>query len=106
MRWGCWRCVVAPKQGCRQASRHATGLRNHALTRLFRPRAGQLVSTSLYRQGAYTVSFDLTTFLISGQPIAIGQRETMGNPCMNNYTAGDGRRFWLVGLQFHYLCKM
>jgi crotonobetainyl-CoA:carnitine CoA-transferase CaiB-like acyl-CoA transferase len=23
----------------------------------------------------------------------------MGNPCMNNYTAGDGRRFWIVGLQ-------
>ena len=70
-----------------------------ALVARTRTGAGQLVSTSLYRQGAYTVSFDLTTFLISGQPIAIGQRETMGNPCMNNYTAGDGRRFWLVGLQ-------
>ncbi|WP_326547209.1 CoA transferase [Mycolicibacterium sp. ND9-15] len=60
---------------------------------------GQLVSTSLYRQGAYTVSFDLNTFLLTGHPIAIGQRETMGNPCMNNYVAGDGRRFWIVGLQ-------
>ncbi|MEZ0365570.1 CaiB/BaiF CoA transferase family protein [Mycobacterium sp. pUA109] len=60
---------------------------------------GQLVSTSLYRQGAYTVSFDLNTFLLTGNPIAIGQRETMGNPCMNNYAAGDGRRFWIVGLQ-------
>ena len=28
---------------------------------------GQLVSTSLYRQGAYTVSFDLNTFLMTGQ---------------------------------------
>ncbi len=61
--------------------------------------AGQLVSTSLYRQGAYTVSFDLNTFLLTGHSIAIGQRETMANPCMNNYTAGDGRRFWIVGLQ-------
>src|ERR1700761_4724038 len=61
--------------------------------------AGQLVTTSLYRQGAYTVSFDLNTYLMTGQPIAIGQRETMGNPCMNNYTAGDGRRFWIVGLE-------
>jgi crotonobetainyl-CoA:carnitine CoA-transferase CaiB-like acyl-CoA transferase len=61
--------------------------------------AGQLVTTSLYRQGAYTVSFDLNTYLMSGQPIAIGQRETMGNPCMNNYTAKDGRRFWIVGLE-------
>ncbi|OPE46909.1 CoA transferase, partial [Mycobacterium intermedium] len=60
---------------------------------------GQLVTTSLYRQGAYTVSFDLNTYLLTGQPIAIGQRESMGNPCMNNYTAGDGRRFWIVGLE-------
>jgi len=60
---------------------------------------GQLVTTSLYRQGAYTVSFDLNTYLLSGQQIAIGQRESMGNPCMNNYTASDGRRFWIVGLE-------
>lgn len=60
---------------------------------------GQMVSTSLYRQGAYTVSFDLNTFLLTGNSIAIGQRETMGNPCMNNYAAGDGRRFWIVGLE-------
>ncbi|ABM13043.1 MULTISPECIES: CaiB/BaiF CoA transferase family protein [Mycolicibacterium] len=70
-----------------------------ALVARARTGAGQLVSTSLYRQGAYTVSFDLNTFLLTGHPIAIGQRETMGNPCMNNYTAADGRRFWLVGLQ-------
>ncbi|OBK97060.1 CoA-transferase [Mycobacterium asiaticum] len=61
--------------------------------------SGQLVTTSLYRQGAYTVSFDLNTYLLTGQPIAIGQRATMGNPCMNNYAAGDGRRFWIVGLE-------
>ncbi|MBV8965126.1 MAG: CoA transferase [Mycobacteriaceae bacterium] len=60
---------------------------------------GQLVTTSLYRQGAYTISFDINTYLLTGQPIAIGQRETMGNPCMNNYAAGDGRRFWIVGLE-------
>ncbi|MBU9764531.1 CoA transferase [Mycobacterium sp. TNTM28] len=60
---------------------------------------GQLVTTSLYRQGAYTVSFDLNTVLMSGQQIAIGQRESMANPCMNNYAAGDGKRFWVVGLQ-------
>ena len=70
-----------------------------ALVARDRTGSGQLVSTSLYRQGAYTISFDLNTYLMSGQPIAIGQRETMGNPCMNNYAAGDGRRFWIVGLQ-------
>jgi crotonobetainyl-CoA:carnitine CoA-transferase CaiB-like acyl-CoA transferase len=59
---------------------------------------GQLVTTSLYRQGAYTISFDLNTFLMTGHSIAIGQRESMGNPCMNNYAAGDGKRFWIVGL--------
>jgi crotonobetainyl-CoA:carnitine CoA-transferase CaiB-like acyl-CoA transferase len=70
-----------------------------ALVSRDRTGAGQLVSTSLYRQGAYTVSFDLNTYLLTGQPIAVGQRETMGNPCMNNYAAGDGRRFWIVGLE-------
>ncbi|KUH90762.1 CoA transferase [Mycobacterium sp. IS-1556] len=70
-----------------------------ALVARARTGAGQLVSTSLYRQGAYTVSFDLNTFLLTGNAIAIGQRETMGNPCMNNYAAADGRRFWIVGLQ-------
>src|ERR1700749_1558342 len=70
-----------------------------ALVARDRPGSGQLVTTSLYRQGAYTVSFDLNTYLMAGQPIAVGQRETMGNPCMNNYAAGDGRRFWIVGLE-------
>jgi crotonobetainyl-CoA:carnitine CoA-transferase CaiB-like acyl-CoA transferase len=70
-----------------------------ALVARARSGVGQLVTTSLYRQGAYTISFDLNTFLLTGQQIAIGQRESMGNPCMNNYTAGDGRRFWVVGLQ-------
>ncbi len=70
-----------------------------ALVSRDRTGTGQLVSTSLYRQGAYTVSFDLNTFPLTGQPIAIGQRESMGNPCMNNYVAADGRRFWIVGLE-------
>ena len=70
-----------------------------ALVARTRTGKGQLVSTSLYRQGAYTISFDLNTFLMTGHSIAIGERETMGNPCMNNYVAGDGRRFWIVGLQ-------
>jgi crotonobetainyl-CoA:carnitine CoA-transferase CaiB-like acyl-CoA transferase len=69
-----------------------------ALLARTRTGTGQLVTTSLYRQGAYTVSFDLNTLLMTGQQIAIGQRETMANPCMNNYRAGDGKRFWIVGL--------
>jgi crotonobetainyl-CoA:carnitine CoA-transferase CaiB-like acyl-CoA transferase len=60
---------------------------------------GQLVTTSLYRQGTYTISFDLNTYLLWGREIALGVRETMLNPCMNNYVAADGRRFWIVGLE-------
>ena len=60
---------------------------------------GQLVSTSLLRQGAYTISFDLSITLGWGLTLQIGRRDNMGNPTMNNYTAGDGRRFWLVGLE-------
>jgi crotonobetainyl-CoA:carnitine CoA-transferase CaiB-like acyl-CoA transferase len=83
---------------------HLTGMTlaaavNAALVARLRSGSGQLVTTSLYRQGTYTVSFDLNTFLLSGSPISIGQRESMGNPCMNNYVAADGRRFWLVGLE-------
>ena len=60
---------------------------------------GQLVSTSLLRQGAYTISFDLSITLGWGLTLRIGARDNMGNPAMNNYTAADGRRFWLVGLE-------
>jgi len=71
---------------------------------------GQLVSTSLYRTGAYTVSFDLNMYLMTGMPIEIGQRDSMRNPAMNNYAAGDGRRFWIVGLEIerHWpvLCRV
>ena len=83
---------------------HMTGMTlaaaiNAALVSRARTGQGQLVTTSLYRQGAYAVSFDLNTFLLTGRPIAIGQRETMFNPCMNNYLTADGRRLWIVGLE-------
>jgi len=60
---------------------------------------GQLVSTSLLRQGVYTVGFDLNMVLGWGQHAQVGTRDGMGNPAINNYTAGDGRRFWIVGLE-------
>ena len=59
---------------------------------------GQLVSSSLYRQGVYTVGFDLNTVLGWGRHPAIGTRETMASPSVNNYRAGCGRHFWIVGL--------
>lgn len=60
---------------------------------------GQLVSTSLFREGMYTIGFDLNMMLMWGMPISYGTRKTMASPTTNNYIAGDGKRFWVVGLQ-------
>ena len=77
----------------------AAGMICAALVSRNRTGKGQLVTTSLLRQGAYTVSFDLNVYLMWGHQIATGAREGMGNPAMNNYATGDGRRFWIVGLE-------
>ena len=58
---------------------------------------GQLVSTSLLRQGLYTIGLDLSVTLGWGVHIGIGRRDEMGNPAMNNYWTSDGRAIWLVG---------
>ena len=60
---------------------------------------GQVVSTSLLRQGAYTVGFDLNTALRFGVPIATATRTTMTNPVVSCYQDRDGRWFWLLGLE-------
>ena len=61
--------------------------------------AGQLVSTSLLRQGAYTVGFDLNTALRFGVSIATPTRTTMKNPLVSCYRDRDDRWFWLLGLE-------
>jgi crotonobetainyl-CoA:carnitine CoA-transferase CaiB-like acyl-CoA transferase len=76
----------------------AAGMVSAALYNRERTGAGDLVSTSLLRQGAYTIGFDVNISLMWGLPVRVGTRTRMGNPCINNYTAGDGRRFWIVGL--------
>src|SRR3990172_480266 len=60
---------------------------------------GQLVSTSLLRQGLYTISFDLATALRFGVSLAVGNRTTMGNPTINCYRDRDEKWFWIVGLE-------
>jgi crotonobetainyl-CoA:carnitine CoA-transferase CaiB-like acyl-CoA transferase len=70
-----------------------------ALVERSRTGRGQLVSTSLLRQGVYTIGFDVNVALMWGRTLGIGTRETMYSPVLNNYTAGDGRPFWLVGLE-------
>lgn len=77
----------------------AAGMICGALVGRERTGKGQLVTTSLLRQGLYTIGFDMNTYLMWGNPIAVGTREAMGNPCLNNYLCGDGRRFWIVGLE-------
>lgn len=70
---------------------------------LYRERTGKgkFVSTSLFRAGMYTISFDLNVMLMWGLAIQTGTRQTMGNPAINNYTAKDGKKFWIVGLEGH-----
>jgi crotonobetainyl-CoA:carnitine CoA-transferase CaiB-like acyl-CoA transferase len=60
---------------------------------------GQIVSTSLLREGIYTLSFDLSVAIRYGVPIMIGDRKTMGNPAINCYADSEGRYFWIVGLE-------
>ena len=60
---------------------------------------GQLVKTSLLREGIYTLSFDLSLGARLGVPVAVADRKKMANPCINNYADKDGRWFWIVGLE-------
>ncbi len=60
---------------------------------------GQLVSTSLVRVAAYQVSSDLNTKLMANLDPAHPVRTDPENPLANNYIAGDGERFWLLGIE-------
>jgi crotonobetainyl-CoA:carnitine CoA-transferase CaiB-like acyl-CoA transferase len=77
----------------------AAAMVSAALVERARTGEGQVVTTSLLRQGVYTIGFDVNVALMWGRSLNIGTRETMGNPTINNYTAGDGRSFWIVGLE-------
>jgi len=60
---------------------------------------GQVVSTSLLREGIFTLSFDLSVALRFGVSIQMGDRKTMGNPAINCYADSEGKYFWIVGLE-------
>ncbi len=85
--------------GDHNAGLAAAGAISAALFHRERTGEGQIVSTSLYREGLYTLSFDLSVTLGWGLTLEVGKREKMRNPASNNYVAGDGRRFWIVGLE-------
>jgi crotonobetainyl-CoA:carnitine CoA-transferase CaiB-like acyl-CoA transferase len=62
--------------------------------------AGQHVSTSLFRSGVFIMGWDTSLSLRSGarNPVG-GRRERAVNPAFNCYADGEGRWFWLLGLQ-------
>ena len=70
-----------------------------ALVARARTGRGQLVDASLYRAGAYTMSWDLSNQLRVGAIAPQPGRRTATNPLNNYYRAGDGRWFYLINLQ-------
>jgi crotonobetainyl-CoA:carnitine CoA-transferase CaiB-like acyl-CoA transferase len=60
---------------------------------------GQLVTTSLLRVGAFVMGWDANAALRLGIHATPMERRTMPNPVISSYRAGDGRWFWLLGLQ-------
>jgi crotonobetainyl-CoA:carnitine CoA-transferase CaiB-like acyl-CoA transferase len=60
---------------------------------------GRVVETSLLRTGMYCIGWDLNIQLQFDKlraPVARTETET---PLMNSYRAGDGKWFWLIGLE-------
>src|SRR5262249_19120138 len=60
---------------------------------------GQLVSTSLLRVGIFTMGWDMSAYVRLGIPTAPMTHDTMPNPVISAYRAGDDKWFWLLGLQ-------
>ncbi|HVT76122.1 MAG TPA: CoA transferase [Acidimicrobiales bacterium] len=60
---------------------------------------GQLVSTSLMRIGMYMIGWDISMSLRLGVPTTPMSVKSPPNPLINGYTTGDGKRFWMLGLQ-------
>jgi crotonobetainyl-CoA:carnitine CoA-transferase CaiB-like acyl-CoA transferase len=60
---------------------------------------GQLVTTSLLRTGLYMMGWDVSMALRMGVPTTPMTVHAPPNPLISAYTAGDGRRFWMLGLQ-------
>jgi len=60
---------------------------------------GRVVSTSLLRTGMYTLGWDIGVFLRYGKRQSTKPSRENPAPLMNCYRAGDGRAFWLLGLE-------
>lgn len=60
---------------------------------------GMVVETSLFQTGMYGVSWDLSTQATFGRLSRMKARESYDQPLVNSYQAGDGRWFYLIGLE-------
>src|SRR3954470_11749463 len=85
--------------GDHMAGMAAAGAVAAALFTRERTGEGQLVSTSLLRIGMYMIGWDISMSLRLGIPAIPMTVKAPPNPLINAYTAGDGRRFWMLGLQ-------
>jgi crotonobetainyl-CoA:carnitine CoA-transferase CaiB-like acyl-CoA transferase len=85
--------------GDHMAGMAAAGAVAAALLARERTGQGQLVSTSLLRIGMYMIGWDISMSLRLGIPAIPMTVKAPPNPLINAYTAGDGRRFWMLGLQ-------
>jgi crotonobetainyl-CoA:carnitine CoA-transferase CaiB-like acyl-CoA transferase len=85
--------------GDHMAGMAAAGAVAAALLARERTGEGQLVSTSLLRIGMYMLGWDISMSVRLGVPVIPMTVRQPPNPLINAYTAGDGRRFWMLGLQ-------
>jgi crotonobetainyl-CoA:carnitine CoA-transferase CaiB-like acyl-CoA transferase len=60
---------------------------------------GRLVSTSLLRAGIYTMGWDIGIFLRFNRIQSARPRHRFTAPLLNSYRAGDGKGFYLIGLE-------
>lgn len=70
-----------------------------ALAARARSGQGELVETSLLRTGAYVMGWDTAVQLHYGKLAPPERRSAPMNPLINPYRAGDGRWFWILGLE-------
>jgi crotonobetainyl-CoA:carnitine CoA-transferase CaiB-like acyl-CoA transferase len=85
--------------GDHMAGMAAAGAVSAALFARERTGEGQLVSTSLLRIGMYMLGWDVNMSLRLGAPTMPMTVVAPPNPLISAYEAGDGRRFWMLGLQ-------
>jgi crotonobetainyl-CoA:carnitine CoA-transferase CaiB-like acyl-CoA transferase len=72
---------------------------NAALLARAQSGCGQLVTTSLLRIGIFVLGWDTNAALRLGIEARPMTRTQQPNPVISSYRAGDGRWFWLLGLQ-------